>query len=109
VVKARPPGNRDPTAEEIALYSPFLWRQVETIGPRVIVTLGRFAMDFVLEHLQMEERGSKISNLHGTLLRAEASYGKVMVLPLYHRAVVFYSPQREDTLKRDLQVLEHYV
>jgi uracil-DNA glycosylase family 4 len=109
VVKDRPPGNRDPTVEEIDLYSPFLWRQVEIIQPRVIVTLGRFAMDFVLEHLQMDEQGSKISNLHGTLLTAQASYGEVRVLPLYHPAVVFYTPEREQVLKRDFQVLKEYV
>ncbi|MFN2231827.1 MAG: uracil-DNA glycosylase family protein [Anaerolineae bacterium] len=109
VVKDRPPGNRDPTAEEINLYSPFLWRQVEILEPRVIVTLGRFAMDFVLKHLQMAEQGSKISDLHGTLLKARASYGQVIVLPLYHPAVVFYRPGREQVLKRDFQALEEYV
>jgi uracil-DNA glycosylase family 4 len=109
VVKDRPPGNRDPTAEEIDLYSPFLWRQVEILEPRVIVTLGRFAMDFVLKHLQMAEQGSKISDLHGTLLKARASYGQVIVLPLYHPAVVFYRPGREQVLKRDFQALEEYV
>lgn len=108
VVKDRPPGNRDPTAEEINLYSPFLWRQVEILEPRVIVTLGRFAMDFVLKHLQMAEQGSKISDLHGTLLKARASYGQVIVLPLYHPAVVFYRPGREQVLKRDFQALEEY-
>ncbi|MFN2154297.1 MAG: uracil-DNA glycosylase, partial [Anaerolineae bacterium] len=108
VVKDRPPGNRDPTAEEIDLYSPFLWRQVEILEPRVIVTLGRFAMDFVLKHLQMAEQGSKISDLHGTLLKARASYGQVIVLPLYHPAVVFYRPGREQVLKRDFQALEEY-
>ena len=109
VVKDRPPGNRDPTAEEVDLYSPFLWRQVEILEPRVIVTLGRFAMDFVLKHLQMAEQGSKISDLHGTLLKARASYGQVIVLPLYHPAVVFYRPGREQVLKRDFQALEEYV
>jgi len=108
VVKDRPPGNRDPTAEEVDLYSPFLWRQVEILEPRVIVTLGRFAMDFVLKHLQMSEQGSKISDLHGTLLKARASYGQVIVLPLYHPAVVFYRPGREQVLKRDFQALEEY-
>ena len=108
VVKDRPPGNRDPTAEEIDLYGPFLWRQVEILEPRVIVTLGRFAMDFVLKHLQMAEQGSKISDLHGTLLKARASYGQVIVLPLYHPAVVFYRPGREQVLKRDFQALEEY-
>jgi uracil-DNA glycosylase family 4 len=109
VVKDRPPGNRDPTAAEIDLYSPFLWRQVEIIEPKVIVTLGRFAMDFVLEHLQMEEQGSKIGDLHGTLLTAQASYGEVMVLPLYHPAVVFYRPEQDQVLKHDFQALGKYV
>lgn len=43
VLKCRPPDNRDPQADEVAMCSPFLTRQIEAVSPRVILTLGRFA------------------------------------------------------------------
>jgi len=48
VVKCRPPGNRDPLAEEIEACRPYLDRQVELIAPNVILTLGNFATKLLL-------------------------------------------------------------
>ncbi len=109
VVKDRPPENRDPTSAEIQLYTPFLVRQLTIIQPKVVVTLGRFAMDFVLELFQMAERGQKISVLHGKLLQATAPYGAVAVLPLFHPAVALYANQRKQTLFDDFQALQQFV
>jgi DNA polymerase len=53
VLKDRPPDNRDPRREEISLYIPFLRRQIEIIQPRIIVTRGRFAMEFIFEEFKM--------------------------------------------------------
>jgi uracil-DNA glycosylase family 4 len=105
VVKDRPPGNRNPGVEEIRLYTPFLMRQIAVIQPKFIVTLGRFAMDLILEQLQLPEQGQKIGELHGKALKTEASYGEVTIVPLYHPASAFYNPDLMDTLKRDFQVL----
>lgn len=109
IVKDRPPENRDPTPAEIRLYAPFLLRQIELIQPRVIVTLGRFAMDFILEQFAMAERGQKIGALHGQLLQAQASYGPLAVVPLYHPAVALYTAERRQTLLDDFQVLKQFV
>ena len=49
IVKDRPPFNRDPLPEEIAAYGPFLDRQIDIIRPDVIVTLGRYAMGYIME------------------------------------------------------------
>ena len=48
VVKCRPPGNRDPLPDEIAACRPYLESQLELIAPRVVVTLGNFAMRTLL-------------------------------------------------------------
>src|SRR5512142_56169 len=82
ILKDRPPENRDPQQPEIKLYAPFLKRQINVIRPRVIVTLGRFAMQFVLELFDMPEKGRSISELHGQPLHATASYGPVDIVPL---------------------------
>jgi DNA polymerase len=109
VVKDRPPDNRDPRVEEIELYAPFLMRQIEIIQPKVIATLGRFAKDFVLEYYDLPQQTQKIGDLHGKKLEAEASFGKVTIVPLYHPAAAFYNQDLENTMERDFQALKQYV
>lgn len=48
VLKCRPPGNRNPQPQEVAQCEPFLRRQVELLQPRIIVALGRFAVQSLL-------------------------------------------------------------
>ena len=43
VIKCRPPGNRNPEPDEVEQCEPFLFRQIDTIKPKVIVALGKFA------------------------------------------------------------------
>lgn len=105
VVKDRPPGNRDPKPEEIALYSPFLVRQLEIIKPKVIVPLGRFSMAFIMKLYGLEEKLQPISRLHGQGFPAKASWGKIKIIPLYHPAVAVYNPKMLPILKKDFQVL----
>lgn len=109
VVKDRPPDNRDPKEEEIELYAPFLRRQIGIIQPKVIATLGRFAMQFILETFERPEQDRKISSLHGEPITAEADYGEVIILPLYHPAVALYRRDQRDTLEKDFRVLREYL
>jgi uracil-DNA glycosylase family 4 len=108
VVKDRPPGNRDPTSQEIEIYAPFLTRQINIIQPQVVATLGRFAMDYMLDHFDLPQRGQKISDLHGQILRAESSFGRLSIVPLYHPAAGFYNQDLKETIRRDFQVLEGF-
>jgi DNA polymerase len=105
IVKDRPPENRDPTGEELTLYAPYLDRQINIIQPQVIITLGRFAMDFILERFGLPQSGGKISDLHGQILKAEASYGRVDILPLFHPAAVIYRREWKELLREDFQQL----
>jgi DNA polymerase len=109
IVKDRPPENRDPSVEDIRLYSPFLLRQIQAIQPKVIATLGRFSMDFILEQLGSPQAGKKISQLHGTPIPAEADYGPVTVVPLFHPAVALYNLGQRQTLEEDFKVLGQFV
>ncbi len=109
VVKDRPPENRDPNAQELQIYGPFLDRQIEIIQPELIATLGRFATDFVLERFDHEAGGKKIGDLHGKVLEAQAPYGDITIIPFYHPAAALYVPERKETLKDDFQVLKRYL
>lgn len=109
IVKDRPPGNRDPLPSEIALYGPFLFRQIEIIQPKVIATLGRFSMQWILEQFKSPSAGGAISKLHGQLIPVTTGYGEAMVIPLYHPAVALYKASEKENLKKDFQVLKKFI
>jgi DNA polymerase len=106
IVKDRPPQNRDPLPEEIEIYGPFLDRQIEIIQPKVIATLGRYAMGYVMNKLGLELELDVISKMHGRVFDATTSYGEIKVVPLYHPAVAVYNSHTLDSLKKDFQVLK---
>lgn len=106
VVKDRPPANRDPSREEIALYTPFLKRQIEIIEPKVIVTLGRFAMEFTFDFFSLAEKIKPISSARGVPEKAQATYGEVLIFPLFHPAVALYNPNQKEVLQKDFEKLQ---
>ncbi len=108
IVKDRPPENRDPTPAEINLYSPFLDRQIETIQPRVIATLGRFSMVYIMEKFGLGLQCGPISQMHGRVFKAKTSYGELDILPLYHPAVAIYNIHEKPELLKDFQTLKKY-
>jgi len=108
IVKDRPPFNRDPLPEEISAYAPFLDRQIEIIRPAVIVTLGRYAMGYVMERFGLGAQLMPISKMHGTIVDAQALYGTIKIIPLYHPAVAVYNSTTKETLKADMQVLRQF-
>lgn len=99
IVKYRPPNNRDPKLEEIEMFMPYLFKQVEIIKPFLIATLGRFSMNVFLPSL-------KISQAHG---QPKRKAGQVY-LPLYHPAAALYNGGMRKTLISDFkkipQILE---
>jgi DNA polymerase len=109
IVKDRPQENRDPSAEEIALYAPFLDRQIEIIQPKVIATLGRFSMTYIMSKFGISDIVGSIGELHGKEFKAQASYGEVMIIPLYHPAVALYDGSNKQTILNDVQVLKKYI
>ena len=106
IVKDRPPMNRDPLPEEIALYAPFLDEQLKILEPQVIVTLGRFSMHYILDKFSLGNPGP-ISALHGKVFDATASYGPIKILPLYHPAAAIYNQSLKETLKSDFKALKN--
>lgn len=105
----RAPDNRDPNPEELAYYGVYLDRLIEIIQPRVIVTLGRFSMTYILKKFDLPEKRGKISNLHGKLIKTEAHYGDLHVMPMYHPAMVLYNPSKKDTLREDFEKLTIFI
>jgi DNA polymerase len=105
----RTPKNRDPLPEELTYYEQFADKMLDIIQPAVIVTLGRFAMQYVLKKLDAEEKKGKISDLHGKLIKATLLYGDIHVLPMYHPAVALYTASKKDTLLSDFEKLRLFM
>lgn len=108
IVKDRPQNNRDPLPEEIEIYGPFLDQQIEIIQPKIIATLGRYSMGYIMNKFGLSDALRPISDLHGKEFMAEASYGKVFIIPLYHPAAAIYNQKLIETLKEDFKILEKY-
>jgi DNA polymerase len=109
IVKDRPPENRDPSPTEIELYGPFLDRQIDIIQPKVIVTLGRFSMVYIMKRFGLDLEIEPISKAHGKSYKAQASYGEIQLVPLYHPAVALYNGSMREVLKKDFELIKKYV
>lgn len=108
IVKDRPPENRDPLPSEIELYAPFLDRQIDIIQPKVIATLGRFSMVYIMKKFDLDFEIEPISKAHGKVFQAKAPYGDIAIVPLYHPAVALYNSSTKEELKKDFQVLTQF-
>ncbi|MDD3006472.1 MAG: uracil-DNA glycosylase [Candidatus Pacebacteria bacterium] len=92
VVKCRPPLNRDPLPEEVAACADFLQRQVTLIRPKIIILLGRHAMDRFIP-------GLKISLDHGKPKRKDGN----VYFPIYHPAATIYNRALIEELQKDFK------
>jgi uracil-DNA glycosylase family 4 len=95
VVKCRPPGNRNPEPDEIEPCEPFLRRQLEAVGPKVIVALGKFAAQTLLRSTV------PITRLRGTW----STYQGVRLMPTFHPAYLLRSPEEKKKAWADLQLV----
>ena len=94
VVKARPPGNRDPKKPEVEHHIPWLIAQLEVIRPKLVVPLGRHA----LAHFAPD---AKIAEVHGTAIE----HGGRRLFPWYHPAAALYNQKLRPTLYEDARAL----
>lgn len=93
VLKHRPPSNRDPKPKEIAACWPYLKKQIDLINPRLIVFLGRHAMNRFFPEFS-------IANVHGKAFKKDFNGKEMNFLALYHPTVARFRNMRE-VLKKD--------
>ena len=94
VIKHRPPDNRAPMKDEVRACLPYLLQQIKAINPRVIVPLGRFALEVFLQ-------GKPISEIHGEPFKS----GNRVIFPLYHPAAALRSKEVLRILEEDFRKL----
>jgi uracil-DNA glycosylase family 4 len=93
IVKCRPPDNRYPELDEVETCQPFLIRQIETIRPKIIVSLGNLATQTLLQ------TKTGITALHGTF----RDFHGAMLMPTYHPAFLLRNPNMKKPCWEDLQ------
>jgi DNA polymerase len=93
VVKCRPPENRNPEPDEVAACEPFLKKQIALIGPEVIVALGKFAVQTLLQ-----------SKIPITKLRGQwHTYQGIKLMPTFHPAYLLRNPGDKKLVWEDIK------
>jgi uracil-DNA glycosylase len=93
VVKCRPPDNRNPEPDEVAACEPFLKKQIELIGPQIIVGLGKFAVQTLLQSK------APITKLRGNW----HSYHGIKLMPTFHPAYLLRNPADKKLVWEDIK------
>jgi uracil-DNA glycosylase family 4 len=93
VIKCRPPENRNPEPDEVATCQPFLFRQIQAIGPRVIVALGSFAAKTLLS------TEAPISRLRGRVYELQGA----KLVCTFHPAYLLRSPDKKRDTWEDMK------
>ncbi|MEE9219457.1 MAG: uracil-DNA glycosylase [Acidobacteriota bacterium] len=93
IIKCRPPGNRLPEREEIAVCQKFLLQQIDAIQPRIVVSLGGLAAQILLQ------TSTPISRLRGMF----RDYRGALLMPTFHPAFLLRNPSRKREVWEDMQ------
>jgi uracil-DNA glycosylase family 4 len=93
LIKCRPPGNRNPEPDEVEQCEPFLLRQIDSIKPKVIVALGKFAAQALLR------TSDPITRIRGR----EYKYRDAVLMPTYHPAYLLRTPSAKREVWEDMK------
>jgi uracil-DNA glycosylase len=93
VIKCRPPENRNPEPDEVETCEPFLFQQIDSVQPKVIVALGTFAAKALLK------TQDPISRLRGRTFE----YRGATLIPTFHPAFLLRSPDRKRDVWEDMK------
>ncbi len=108
LLKDRPPKNRDPKIEEINACFGYLERQIKIINPKVICTLGRYSMQFLMQQFGLEKEIQPIGRIHGQVFQSKQLFKGLEIVSLYHPAVAVYNANMKSVLIKDFQVLKNF-
>lgn len=93
ILKCRPPENRNPEPDEVAACSPFVWRQLRSIRPKIVCCLGAFAAQTVMR------TASPISKLRGSFYDVDG----LRVIATFHPAYLLRSPDKKRDVWEDMK------
>ena len=98
IVRYRPPKNRPPKPNEIKAFASSVVNEITTVSPKLVIPLGRFAMEKFLPN-------EKISHAHGKIYNVIWEGKKMTILPFYHPAAALRSTNVKNLLAEDFKKL----
>jgi DNA polymerase len=98
-IKCFPPKNRSPKSDELKSCKPYLKKQIDLIKPKMIITLGNYALQTLLG------KELKISQIHAKL----QEFNNIRIFPTYHPAAAIRFPKIRTILKEDFKKLENLI
>lgn len=104
VVKCRPPENRQPMADEAETCLPYLRKQLELVGPKVLIFLGATAVKHALGRRDLESMESVV----GQFFTAPQHPGAACLI-LYHPAFILRDPRKQPVFEQHLRALKDYM
>ncbi len=99
VVKCRPPNNREPNEDEIKACSKYLEKQISIIRPKIIITLGNVAKNYIFKKFKL--RNEAISKIHGKVFKIQSIDSCIIIIPMYHPAAGLYDPRKKNEIIKD--------
>ena len=103
IIPWRPPGNRNPTAEEISMCLPFIKKHIELVNPKILLLVGSISSKSILN-----------KNLGITKLRGEWHIYKdgdieIPALPIFHPAYLLRRPNNKSYVMRDILLFKRKI
>jgi uracil-DNA glycosylase len=96
IIKCRPPQNRNPESDEVTSCEPFLFRQIDVIKPKVVVALGKYAAQTLLQ------TETAISRLRGQVF----DYRGAKLIPTFHPAYLLRNPSSKREVWEDMKLVK---
>ncbi len=105
IIKCRPPDNREPTREEVRSCAPHLLMQLDSITPKVLVTMGNSAYDLFSNTFYLPNK--KVGEVRGKVFRLHSTATSFLV-PTYHPAGLIYNRKLIPDFQEDIRTAIRY-
>ena len=108
ILKCKPPENRNPLPDEIRAHTPWLLKQISTIKPKVVCSLGNYATKFFLAGGKVDKMKEipGITSLHGKVKDIEIGGLKIKLIPLFHPAAIIYNRSLLEGWENDMEIVK---
>ena len=103
IIPWRPPGNRNPTAEEISMCLPFIKKHIELINPKVLLLVGSISSKSILD------KNLGITKLRGEWHTYKDGEIKIPALPIFHPAYLLRRPNNKSYVMRDILLFKRKI
>lgn len=109
ILKHRPPNNRDPLPEEIKVCTPFLKAQLQVLQPKIIITLGRFSLNYFFPADSISRVHGQIKELTWQACLPDRQEINLTIIPVYHPSAGLRNGSMYSALQNDFKHLGQFL